>query len=130
MKLLNSHKFKIMFRTRALSVLSRRGQATLPDLPYEYHALEPFISADIMELHHSKHHATYVNNLNVANAALIQASNDGNVTKCIQLAQAIKFNGGGHLNHTIFWQVKSLKLKWPKRFHTIIELRKSLNFKF
>ena len=100
-----------MFRTRSLSVLSRRGQATLPDLPYEYHALEPFISADIMELHHSKHHATYVNNLNVANAALIQASNDGNVTKCIQLAQAIKFNGGGHLNHTIFWQVKSLKLK-------------------
>merc|ERR1712037_97073 len=73
-----------MMRSRVLSVLGRRTKATLPELPYEYHALEPYISADIMELHHSKHHATYVNNLNVANA--------------------IKFNGGGHVNHTIFWQ--------------------------
>jgi len=93
-----------MFRGRALSLISRRGKAQLPDLPYEYHALEPFISADIMELHHSKHHATYVNNLNIANEQLTEASETGNITKCIQLANVIKFNGGGHLNHTIFWQ--------------------------
>ncbi|CBY21613.1 unnamed protein product [Oikopleura dioica] len=93
-----------MMRTRVLSVLGRRTKATLPELPYEYHALEPFISADIMELHHSKHHATYVNNLNVANEALQEASSKGDVTKCVQLANAIKFNGGGHVNHTIFWQ--------------------------
>lgn len=92
-------------RSRVLSVLGRRTKATLPELPYEYHALEPFISADIMELHHSKHHATYVNNLNVANEALQEASSKGDVTKCVQLANAIKFNGGGHVNHTIFWQV-------------------------
>ena len=51
-----------MFRSR-LSLLPRvssRAKATLPDLPYEYHALEPYISAEIMKLHHSKHHATYV----------------------------------------------------------------------
>lgn len=94
-----------MFRTRALTALSKRGKAVLPDLPYEYHALEPYISADIMELHHSKHHATYVNNLNIANEQLSEAANAGDVTKCIQLANVIKFNGGGHINHTIFWQV-------------------------
>lgn len=97
-----------MFRSR-LSLIPRvssRGKAVLPDLPYEYHALEPYISAEIMELHHSKHHATYVNNLNVAQEALSEASHKGEVAKCIQLANAIKFNGGGHINHTIFWQVK------------------------
>ena len=67
-----------------------------------------------MELHHSKHHATYVNNLNIANEALSEASNNGDVNKCIQLANVIKFNGGGHINHTIFWQVitRNLTLKF------------------
>jgi len=92
-----------MFRTRALTLLSSRGKAVLPDLPYEYHALEPFISADIMELHHSKHHATYVNNMNIATEALSEALNSNDVAKCIQLANVIKFNGGGHINHSIFW---------------------------
>lgn len=49
-----------------LGVLASRQKHTLPDLPYDYGALEPHISAEIMQLHHSKHHATYVNNLNVA----------------------------------------------------------------
>merc|ERR1711953_1504600 len=93
-----------MMRSRVLSVLGRRTKATLPELPYQYHELEPYISADIMELHHSKHHQTYVNNLNVANEALQEATAKGDVTAQIQLNNAIKFNGGGHLNHTIFWQ--------------------------
>jgi len=46
---------------------------TLPDLPYDYNALEPVISAEIMQLHHSKHHATYVTNLNVAEEKLAEA---------------------------------------------------------
>ncbi len=50
-----------------------RSKHTLPDLPYDYNALEPVISADIMKLHHQKHHATYVNNLNVAEEKLAEA---------------------------------------------------------
>lgn len=48
-----------------LGILASRQKHSLPDLPYDYGALEPYISAEIMQLHHSKHHATYVNNLNV-----------------------------------------------------------------
>lgn len=80
-----------------------RSKHTLPDLPYDYKALEPIICAEIMQLHHSKHHATYVNNLNVAEEKLKEAVGKGDVGAQIALAPAIKFNGGGHLNHTIFW---------------------------
>ncbi|XP_014468860.1 PREDICTED: superoxide dismutase [Mn], mitochondrial [Dinoponera quadriceps] len=80
-----------------------RSKHSLPDLPYDYKALEPIISADIMQLHHSKHHATYVNNLNVVEEKLKEAVAKGDVTTQIALAPAIKFNGGGHLNHSIFW---------------------------
>jgi len=77
---------------------------TLPDLPYDYNALEPVVSAEIMQLHHSKHHATYVNNLNVAEEKSAEAVAKGDVSSLIALAPALKFNGGGHLNHSIFWQ--------------------------
>ncbi|ROT66878.1 mitochondrial MnSOD, partial [Penaeus vannamei] len=77
---------------------------TLPDLPYDYNALEPVICAEIMQLHHSKHHQTYVNNLNVAEEKLAEAQAKGDVNTVISLAPALKFNGGGHINHTIFWQ--------------------------
>lgn len=53
--------------------MGMRMKHTLPDLPYDYNALEPYISADIMKLHHSKHHQTYVNNLNVAEEKLAEA---------------------------------------------------------
>ena len=53
---------------------------TLPDLPYDYGALEPVISAEIMTLHHSKHHQTYVNNLNVAEEKAAEALAKGNIT--------------------------------------------------
>ncbi|CAL1273883.1 unnamed protein product [Larinioides sclopetarius] len=77
---------------------------TLPDLPYDYGALEPTISADIMKLHHSKHHAAYVNNLNIAEEKLAEATAKGDIATVISLGPALKFNGGGHLNHSIFWQ--------------------------
>ncbi|KAF3940855.1 hypothetical protein ABW19_dt0206993 [Dactylella cylindrospora] len=67
---------------------------TLPELPYAYAALEPYISAQIMELHHSKHHATYVLNLNKALSA----------PKAANTQSLIHFNGGGHINHSIFWK--------------------------
>lgn len=56
-----------------------------------------------MQLHHSKHHATYVNNLNVAEEKMKEAVAKGDVNTQISLGPALKFNGGGHLNHSIFW---------------------------
>jgi len=81
-----------------------RQAHTLPDLPYDYGALEPVISAEIMQLHHSKHHQTYVNNLNVAEEKLAEAVAKKDVSGVIALQPALRFNGGGHLNHSIFWQ--------------------------
>ena len=87
-----------------LSSLSSGGVATLPDLPYDYNALEPAISAETMELHHSKHHNTYVTNLNVAVEKLDKALAAGDVSATIALQGALKFNGGGHINHCLFWE--------------------------
>ena len=58
--------------------VQKRFKVTLPDLPYDYGALEPVISAEIMQLHHSKHHQTYVNNFNVAAEKLAEAVETGN----------------------------------------------------
>lgn len=57
-----------------------------------------------MQIHHSKHHAAYVTNLNVAHAKLDEAVHKGDISGAIALQAAIKFNGGGHLNHSIFWE--------------------------
>lgn len=86
------------------TLTSTRSKHTLPDLPYDYNALEPTISSQIMKLHHTKHHATYVNNLNIAEEKLSEALNKKDTASIIQLQGAIKFNGGGHLNHSIFWK--------------------------
>lgn len=68
---------------------------TLPDLPYSYDALEPYICAEIMELHHGTHHKAYVTNLNAAQAKMKEAVAGNDVKKAIELQSAIKFNGGG-----------------------------------
>lgn len=93
---------------------------TLPPLPYAYdvsfylkeswsitylfQALEPVISKQIMELHHQKHHQTYINNLNAALSAQVGATQSNDVPALISLQQEIKFNGGGHINHSLFWK--------------------------
>eukprot|EP00298_Acanthocystis_sp_HF-20_P003677 c14029_g1_i2.p1 GENE.c14029_g1_i2~~c14029_g1_i2.p1 ORF type:complete len:233 (+),score=112.01 c14029_g1_i2:23-700(+) len=89
----------------ASSVVSKRSltAATLPTLPYDFGALEPHISASIMEIHYLKHHQAYVTNLNVALEQEAEASSKGQLDKQITLQTAIKFNGGGHINHSIFW---------------------------
>jgi len=74
---------------------------TLPELPYAYDALEPHISKDIMTLHHTKHHQTYVTGLNDAEK---KYSETDSVTEKITLQAALKFNGGGHINHSLFWK--------------------------
>ncbi|KAK3370440.1 manganese superoxide dismutase precursor [Podospora didyma] len=77
---------------------------TLPQLPYAYNALEPYISAQIMELHHSKHHQTYITNLNKALQSHVAAIASNDIAAQIALQPIIKFNGGGHINHALFWQ--------------------------
>jgi Fe-Mn family superoxide dismutase len=88
------------------------GPFTLPALPYAYDALEPSIDAATMHLHHDKHHQTYVNNLNVAVAAHPELVGKGLEEMIANLAAvpeaaraAIRNQGGGHLNHSIFWTV-------------------------
>lgn len=87
------------------SVAGSSSSFKLPDLSYDYAALEPHLSADIMELHHSKHHQTYVTNLNNALDAYGDAEAKGDVAAMIALQPAIKFNGGGHVNHSMFWEM-------------------------
>lgn len=78
-------------------------QYKLPDLPYDFNALEPVISAEIMNLHYSKHHAAYVANLNKALEQLAEAEQKNDLPAQIALQSAIKFNWGGNINHSIFW---------------------------
>lgn len=75
----------------------------LPDLPYDFSALEPVISGEIMQLHYSKHHAGYVTNVNAALEKFFDAQEKGDLSTVAAALQAIKFNGGGHINHSIFW---------------------------
>ena len=76
---------------------------TLPDLPYDYAALEPHISGRIMELHHDKHHAAYVAGANAALDALAEARESGNLAAVNLHEKNLAFNLGGHTNHTVFW---------------------------
>ena len=98
--------FKLMVFTLISS--STFAQFTQAPLPYAYDALEPFVDAQTMEIHYSKHHAGYVNNLNKAlKDAGMEANTDmnailGNISK---YSTAIRNNAGGHYNHTLFWNV-------------------------
>lgn len=83
----------------------------LPDLPYDYDALEPVISKKIMELHHDKHHAAYITNVNKALAGT--TFEDKPIEEVLKnlpglpenIRMAVQNNGGGHANHTLFWQI-------------------------
>jgi len=75
----------------------------LPSLPYDYGDLEPAITGQIMETHHKKHHNTYVTNLNKALEQIEEAESKGDLKTLIKLQSPLNFNGGGHINHSIFW---------------------------
>lgn len=83
---------------------------TLPNLPYAHNALEPYIDIQTMEIHHGKHHAAYVNNLN---AAIQGTELEGKTLEEIlaigidKLPAAVRNNGGGHYNHSLFWTIMS-----------------------
>lgn len=81
----------------------------LPELGYEYSALEPHVSARIMELHHSKHHAAYVKNANDVLDQINDARNSGDLSKLAHLERALAFNLSGHVLHSIFWKNLSPK---------------------
>ncbi len=85
---------------------------TLPDLPYEYDALEPVISEEIMRLHHTKHHQAYVDKLNAAVAQVPELAGRNIIELMKNLDQApesvrtaIRNQGGGHYNHSLFWTI-------------------------
>jgi Fe-Mn family superoxide dismutase len=85
---------------------------TLPPLPYDFAALEPHIDAKTMEIHHGKHHAAYVNNLNAAleKHPDLQGKSAEDLIKGLSavpeaIRTAVRNNGGGHVNHTMFWQI-------------------------
>jgi Fe-Mn family superoxide dismutase len=82
---------------------------SLPDLSYAFDALEPHVDARTMEIHHGKHHAAYVTNLN---AALQGSEHEGKSLEALlaiisTLPVAVRNNGGGHWNHTMFWEMMS-----------------------
>jgi Fe-Mn family superoxide dismutase len=89
---------------------------TLPQLPYAFDALEPHIDAQTMQIHHGKHHQAYVNNLNAAieKAPELASKSIDDLMKSVNsvpesVRAAVRNNGGGHWNHTMFWQVMAPK---------------------
>lgn len=103
----------------------------LPELPYAYDALEPHIDAETMTLHHDKHHATYVAN---ANAALEKHPEIGEDLEALlsdvesipaDIRQALINNGGGHLNHALFWELLS-----PEKTEISAELAAAIDANF
>lgn len=94
---------------------------TLPELPYAYDALEPHIDARTMEIHHTKHHQAYINNLNaalekhpeLADKSLEELLADLNSVPA-DIRTAVRNNGGGHFNHSLFWTYLTADSKGPE----------------
>ena len=80
---------------------------TLPQLPYPHEALEPYIDAQTMQIHHGKHHQAYVDNLNkaIAGTEHENKSLEELVASAGSITPAVRNNGGGHWNHSFFWQI-------------------------
>ncbi len=84
--------------------VAENGEYALSPLPYAYDALEPYIDAQTMRLHHDVHHAGYVKGLNAALAAMADARAKGDFALIDRLAQKAAFNGSGHILHEVFWK--------------------------
>ncbi|GAA5082661.1 Fe-Mn family superoxide dismutase [Thermocatellispora tengchongensis] len=80
------------------------GRYTLPDMPYDYSALEPAITGEILELHHAKHHAAYVKGANDTLDRLAEARDKGEYAGLVGLEKTFAFNLSGHVLHSIFWR--------------------------
>lgn len=91
-------------KAATMSTVFVRGKATLPELDYDFGALEPYISGQINEVHYTKHHQTYVNSYNAAIEQVEQAKAVNDIAAQVSLTNVIKFHGGGHINHSLFWK--------------------------
>lgn len=117
---------------------------TLPDLPYAVDALDPYIDARTLEIHHGKHHATYVNNLNAAieNNEQLKSQSIEQILSDLQavpedIRTAVQNNGGGHYCHTLFWESMSpngggeptadIKTAIERRFNTFDQFQNLLS---
>ncbi|MBF4501513.1 superoxide dismutase [Savagea sp. SN6] len=117
---------------------------TLPDLPYAVDALDPYIDARTLEIHHGKHHATYVNNLNAAieNHEQLKSQSIEQILSDLQavpedIRTAVQNNGGGHYCHTLFWESMSpngggeptadIKTAIERRFNTFDQFQDLLS---
>lgn len=80
------------------------AKAELPKLDYGYSDLEPVLSTEILTLHHSKHHQTYVDEFNKFSDELKTAQSNNDIEKMVVLTQKIKFHGGSHINHSQYWK--------------------------
>ena len=89
---------------RNFSFLIAGRKAELPKLDYEYTDLEPVLSSQLVELHYSKHHKAYVDNYNNLVPQLEDAIKNGQLDRIVALTKDIKFNGGSHINHSIYWK--------------------------
>src|SRR6195256_5648373 len=100
-----------LINTQAQTTAAPTGPFTLPPLPYATDALEPYIDARTMEIHHDKHHAAYVANLNKAVAGTDLAHKTvEELVRDLNMAPeairtAVRNQGGGHLNHSLFWEM-------------------------
>src|SRR5512145_60702 len=106
---------------------------SLPELPYAYNALEPHIDEQTMRIHHDKHHAAYVNNLNAAleGQATLQSTSLDDLLRGLDKVPegaraAVRNNGGGHWNHTMFWEIMAPKAGGAP----VGNLAKAINAKF
>ncbi len=105
---------------------------TLPDLPYAFDALEPYIDARTMEIHHDKHHGGYVSKLNAAleKAPALQGKRVEEILRSLdgvpeEVRTAVRNNGGGHLNHSLFWKLMAPKAGGKPEGELLQELEKT-----
>jgi Fe-Mn family superoxide dismutase len=102
----------------------------LPDLGYDFNELEPVMTAEMLEIHYMKHHKNYVNKLNEALEKYHEAERKNDTEKMVELQSAIKFNGGGHINHSIFWQILAPQKHGGGHFEKNLEIIKAIEKDF
>lgn len=100
---------------------------TLPDLPYAFDALEPYIDKETMQIHHDKHHGGYVKNLN----DLLPDKSEADLEEILKTStdQKVLNNAGGHINHSMFWKILSASSKDQIPNPKILELKEEFNKK-
>ncbi|WP_026904269.1 superoxide dismutase [Pedobacter glucosidilyticus] len=120
-------KNKLLLLAMLLATNSLFAQFTQKPLPYDYKALEPYIDAQTMEIHYSKHHAGYIKNLNDALKAkgVENQSIEAILANMSKYDTGIKNNAGGHYNHELFWSILS-----PKKSNPSAELSAAINASF